>query len=235
MPIHFRCAHCSQLMAIARRKAGTVIHCPTCNGQVIVPKGVSQVEPSGELPLSEPAAAPLLERSDFDNILRPPAPGQAVAAYGAAATAASPPPFPDVPAAIPMAVPATRRSELEPIPIPAGRDQVRVLGSDWPSAAAPTGPGILISPAKATFLSVVVILLLAVAFVAGLLIGRFSRRGDSEAGLRTPVGNGLCAVPHATGGAGGRNATEGVPYRGLLAARVDLQTIEPAFQGRAVE
>ena len=37
MPIRFRCAYCNQLMGIARRKAGTVVRCPTCAGQVIVP------------------------------------------------------------------------------------------------------------------------------------------------------------------------------------------------------
>ena len=37
MPIRFRCAYCNQLLGIARRKAGTVVRCPTCSGQVIVP------------------------------------------------------------------------------------------------------------------------------------------------------------------------------------------------------
>src|SRR5262249_61750502 len=37
MPIRFRCAYCNQLMGIARRKAGNVVRCPRCAGQVIVP------------------------------------------------------------------------------------------------------------------------------------------------------------------------------------------------------
>ena len=37
MPIRFRCAYCSQLMGIARRKAGTVVKCPKCAGEIIVP------------------------------------------------------------------------------------------------------------------------------------------------------------------------------------------------------
>src|SRR2546421_3288305 len=37
VPIRFRCAYCNQLMGIARRKAGTVVRCPTCSGQVVVP------------------------------------------------------------------------------------------------------------------------------------------------------------------------------------------------------
>jgi hypothetical protein len=37
MPIRFRCAYCNQLMGIARRKSGTVVRCPRCAGEVIVP------------------------------------------------------------------------------------------------------------------------------------------------------------------------------------------------------
>jgi hypothetical protein len=37
MPIRFRCAYCNQLMGIAKRKAGQVVTCPKCGGQVVVP------------------------------------------------------------------------------------------------------------------------------------------------------------------------------------------------------
>jgi hypothetical protein len=37
MPIKFRCVYCEQLLGIARRKAGTVVKCPNCEGQLIVP------------------------------------------------------------------------------------------------------------------------------------------------------------------------------------------------------
>src|SRR5207248_11693560 len=61
MPIRFRCAYCNQLMGIARRKAGTIVRCPKCAGEVIVPA------------LPEPQAAngpgrldrQLLEADDF--------------------------------------------------------------------------------------------------------------------------------------------------------------------------
>jgi hypothetical protein len=38
MPIRFYCCFCHQLLGIATRKAGTVIECPTCKGQVWVPR-----------------------------------------------------------------------------------------------------------------------------------------------------------------------------------------------------
>ncbi len=37
MPIKFRCQHCSQLMSIATRKAGTVTVCPRCAHDTLVP------------------------------------------------------------------------------------------------------------------------------------------------------------------------------------------------------
>lgn len=37
MPIRFRCSECGQLLAIARRKAGTTIDCPRCSTGNVVP------------------------------------------------------------------------------------------------------------------------------------------------------------------------------------------------------
>ena len=70
MPIRFRCAYCNQLMGIARRKAGTVVRCPTCSGQVVVPDPGAAAE-------AEPGPGPanqLFEGSDFDLIFNPAAP-----------------------------------------------------------------------------------------------------------------------------------------------------------------
>ena len=71
MPIRFRCAYCNQLMGIARRKAGNVVRCPTCAGQVIVPTpGASEPPQPGTAPQT---AGALFEKSDFDqDLLRPP-------------------------------------------------------------------------------------------------------------------------------------------------------------------
>ncbi len=38
MPIRFRCAYCNQLMGISHRKMGTIVRCPKCSGQVVVPQ-----------------------------------------------------------------------------------------------------------------------------------------------------------------------------------------------------
>jgi len=62
MPIRFRCAYCSQLLSIATRKAGTVVRCPTCAGQVIVPglEDLASVQSSQSL---------IFERADFPELL----------------------------------------------------------------------------------------------------------------------------------------------------------------------
>ena len=48
MPIRFRCPHCSRLLGIARRKAGTQIQCPQCQHALTVP--VADTDEQGQLP-----------------------------------------------------------------------------------------------------------------------------------------------------------------------------------------
>src|SRR5437870_13027604 len=67
MPIRFRCAYCNQLLGIARRKAGTVVRCPTCAGQVVVPT----VEDEGNGGPPGNTDQLIFERSDFDDLLNP--------------------------------------------------------------------------------------------------------------------------------------------------------------------
>jgi len=52
MPIRFRCYFCMQLLAIASRKAGTVIACPNCQGQLWVPdpSKPEEMQPTGQPP-----------------------------------------------------------------------------------------------------------------------------------------------------------------------------------------
>src|SRR5438067_13438618 len=85
MPIGFRCAYCNQLMGIARRKAGTVVHCPKCKGQVVVPTpdepgadddGLDVPQPEPASPMAPIHAAGALardvcERSDLEKVFVP--------------------------------------------------------------------------------------------------------------------------------------------------------------------
>lgn len=147
MPIRFRCAYCNQLMGISRRKAGEVVRCPTCTGQVVVPKPeVDDGEKESVNP--PPGKGALFEHSDFDKELfdsRPSIQPGSARAGGFAPARAGPAPAAPVP------------SHSVPGPAP---------------PAAAQGPGILLTPGKATVLAVLFVLLLGVAFFAGMLVGR---------------------------------------------------------------
>jgi phage FluMu protein Com len=146
MPIRFRCAYCNQLMAIATRKAGTVVRCPTCAGQVVVPtsEAAAQQAPAKQGENPKPA---LFEGSDFDELFQdqaPPAP-----AYNPAPQPAAPAPGAGF--------------DVEPLAFqqPAGGQRFATRPS-----------GLVLSPGKATALFLIVVLLLGVSFIAGLLVGR---------------------------------------------------------------
>jgi hypothetical protein len=212
MPIRFRCPHCHQLLGIARRKAGSHVHCPTCNASLLVPatdEASDEPEiPSPDLggvpapvadapgsagrapaahapgsplpptePAGEPAAAPpnFFDRDDFDALLKFSVSGPVEPRKSAAGSVHTPVPAmrnpPAQPAPAPPApLPVMPPAHVEPfaLPRPSARASVQV------QAPAQLPPGsVVITPTKATVLTVVVILLLAVAFGAGLIVGRF--------------------------------------------------------------
>jgi hypothetical protein len=130
-------------MGIARRKAGTEVHCPTCNGQLLVP---FQDEPSAPAPAAA-AAAPVFERSDFDQYLQ--------AEVGNQPVVTAPPP------AAPL--PGTVWNPQSP-------DMVDVEPAPLPPTAPP--PGIMLSNGMATLLTIGIIFLMALSFMLGVLVGR---------------------------------------------------------------
>jgi hypothetical protein len=158
MPIRFRCAYCNQLMGIARRKAGTVVSCPTCSGQVVVPDPESVPpepgEPSPPQPQPQPMGPELFDRSDFgDELFQKAQPSAARGGDGRSGGFLPVPQQPKGPAGY----------DVEPAPAPAGASYL---------GPAPALPGILLTPGKLAVLAVFVVLLIGVAFFAGMLIGR---------------------------------------------------------------
>jgi DNA-directed RNA polymerase subunit RPC12/RpoP len=162
MPIRFRCAYCNQLLGIAHRKAGRVVRCPTCSGQVVVPNPDPERDEAEDVAAVNPN---LFEASDIDEVLAMPqpvlaAPGAAPArpappdgAWGTHGEPAYVPPRPVLPPPAPPPPSA-------PPPAPA-------------VMAPPQPPGLFLSPTRATLLVVGGILSLAAAFGAGLLVGKF--------------------------------------------------------------
>lgn len=159
MPIKFRCAYCNQLMGISRRKAGTVVRCPNCAGQVVVPATEQPpADPGPEPESGSREVEPLFERNDFEEVFN--------AASSRRAVSSAPPPPPPAPAAAAPSAPYKKREPARPYEV-----ERLDFPENLPAPSEP--PGIYLSPAMATLLSVAVVVALALAFTAGLVVGRF--------------------------------------------------------------
>jgi hypothetical protein len=164
MPIRFRCLHCDKLLGIGRRKAGAMVNCPSCSRTIQVPnlesvavspeelRGIEQTRNDLPPPLvvqpekKKLLGAPLFENSDFEELLNP------VALGG---------PEPK----------SKKRQRESPPPLPLDS---RVPPPPPPPAPKPIAPvGIVISPSRATWLSVGAVFVLAIVFTLGLVVGRF--------------------------------------------------------------
>jgi hypothetical protein len=173
MPIRFRCPFCQQLLGISRRKAGTNVTCPTCKAQVLVPTETNG--PSPAPPGTEPVA-PLFEREDFDDYLH------------GASPSGSPPRPPSAPAEAQGRAPQWGSGVAAPVPPPLAPVAARPPHRPEPSEAPAAGPGfdfpapaapeqkpaaLVLSSGRVTLLTVVMVILLAIAFGAGLIVGRY--------------------------------------------------------------
>jgi hypothetical protein len=144
MPIRFRCSFCNQLMGISRRKSGTVVRCPVCASPVTVPAEAGEDEGKGLEEKSPPRkleAPPLFERSDFDEIFAAPLRPGRPDRSGGPSRAAAP-------------SVAQGRAEIPPREGP-----------------IEPGAGIWLTPRLATFLSLAVVVALAVVFGLGIWVG----------------------------------------------------------------
>jgi protein TonB len=164
MPIRFRCAYCNQLMGIARRKAGTVVSCPTCHGQVVVPMPESPLipvpapsPPAPPVPLEKPRAN-VFERQDFDPGLFNPNPVPA------------PLPVPREPVNPPTApMPPTGGFDVQPVFLPPAPASAPV-----PAPAPPKPPaGPKLTTRQMVLLAVGAVVLAGVAFGAGFAVGKW--------------------------------------------------------------
>jgi hypothetical protein len=135
-------------MGISRRKAGTTVQCPTCRADVLVPQSEAEADPAAAAPqVVGDVPAPVFERSDFEAFLNDPV----------------------------VERPAERSRTAEPPePSPFETDIPAAPAYTAPSSSPRTQPpGLVLSPTQATWLTVVVILLVALAFGAGLLVGHY--------------------------------------------------------------
>lgn len=167
MPIRFRCAYCNQLMGIATRKAGQVVTCPKCAGQVVVPTPdpamIEEERNSGN-----PAA--VFEEDDevqklleFVEETKPaPLPGPAGGRKLPAPAVQQVLPMPNVAAQRPVPQPvagSTHAAEIDVLPMTAGSPLVPARG-------------VFLTPGVLSILLVLIGLLMGLAFFLGFLLGR---------------------------------------------------------------
>ncbi len=163
-------------MGIARRKAGTVVRCPSCSGQVVVPNPSAEpTEKPQEGASPRPTGQPeLFERSNFDELFDDAAGGKRAA--GRPAAAAAPHPTPDQPQALgpaPGAKPVEFAFDVEPVALPPS-----------PPGEAPRA-GIILSPRTATLVIVAIILGLSLVFILGMIIGSLLHNAPSPSNPKT--------------------------------------------------
>ena len=189
-PIKFRCVQCNQLLGVSASKVGSVVSCPRCAVELIVPEAD---DPSGVPGAPEPETIPsalsslVLDRPDPLDELRPedirvepglldpgrgrrePRPIERAPAWSPEPPAPQPPPLVITPEALAgPPIEAQPRPDEEVLP-PIQTEPVAIL------SARPTtrARDITLPRSVVTAWSLFVLLALGMAFAAGLLAGHF--------------------------------------------------------------
>lgn len=167
MPIKFRCVHCNKLLGIARRKAGTIVDCPQCHQQLIVPTpSEPEPEPDSDQPTVQPEPAPratqrLFEQDQFSLDLDDGHSPTYRHHDQGPATYAPPPTFA---AERHLPIPSTVASPApNPVPLP----------MPYPlPATSPPVQGLVLSGSKIMLILIVLFFVIAAAFGAGVFVGK---------------------------------------------------------------
>ena len=180
-PIKFRCYRCNKPLGAPARKAGAVVNCPQCGSELRIP--APEAAPADPSPPGSPLPPDLATlrpedirvEPEFANIVITPARPRP----------ASSPPEP-APAVEPEEAPATDVAEEPEPPAPAETitigtgDEVVIppIQFEPPSLAARETPSrgaheVVLSPAVVLAWSLLVLLAVPLAFLAGLLTGHF--------------------------------------------------------------
>ncbi|MCS7045477.1 MAG: hypothetical protein NZO58_03880 [Gemmataceae bacterium] len=171
MPVRFRCAYCNQLMGISRRKVGTVVTCPKCGGQVVVP-APDPAQEAAEQAAANPAAA-FEDNDEVQKLLE-------YAEEAKPAVGAMPVPRP-MPAAVSAPVPLpVQQPRSAPPPTGGGAaggvdfDVVPAPNLTFPGGDTPLVParGIWLTPGVVTIMLIFIVTLVGLSFLLGLLLGR---------------------------------------------------------------
>jgi hypothetical protein len=155
MPIRFRCPTCDRLLSTARRKAGTRVVCPRCEDEVTVPDADLADAGTADNGLAE--VVPVEPEVPVRQARRP-----------ATARPALPAPKPE------DGGPLFERPDFEKL---LGQDvkKAEVAAAAKPATTPPVAlsaeDGITVSRGAAVMLAVLMVVLLALAFATGYLVG----------------------------------------------------------------
>ena len=141
-----------------------MVRCPTCAGQVVVPMTDQEPAPLEPAPAPAPMNQPLFERSDFDQAFGGQVMDDQPSVIGGRVQA---PTLAPPPAEAPVGAWGTHSEpgyDVEPL-------NAAAISRPLPLGSPPPGPGIFLSPGKATMITVIAVVVLAVAFGAGLVVG----------------------------------------------------------------
>jgi hypothetical protein len=191
MPIRFRCVYCDTLLGIARRKSGTVVKCPSCAGQLIVPSPeVDDDEAGPDAPTASSddmggtrRTATQLERTEKAAPVQTRDPQATVGEAGMLFERSDfdellKPAIERKPAAAVKTNPARRSSAAvapAPATAPAPFDFSQPVAAAAPPVQAQPLPsprsGLVLTPLKLVFLMLLVLVGIGLAFTGGLLLG----------------------------------------------------------------
>jgi hypothetical protein len=212
VPIRFRCAYCNQLMGIARRKAGSIVRCPKCSGQVVVPdpaEGDADDDPvdthtgpgagPGDVPATVDAAQmnKSLEDAELDALLAgamPPAPTPAAASASSMPTtrgkSVRPRPAPaPAPAPAPIDTPAAPLMEIDVEPVELSALMPPSAPAPAPTPAPLPKGAMVVKKAIAIGVVVVLLLLAGLTFLVGYLLGKKSPPAVEQAAIVRTIGD----------------------------------------------
>jgi len=154
MPIRFRCAYCNQLMGIARRKSGSVVRCPKCAGEVIVP--VAHEPQAANVPAG---LNQMFEAADF---------GKEFANLGAQPDPLPNPLLPPPPYGHPPLLESQPRAE----PPAASLVSVSLSAETPPASRSLTRPGVFLTTPLLVAAGAALLVAIAAAFLLGFFLGR---------------------------------------------------------------
>jgi phage FluMu protein Com len=140
--LKFRCYRCNQLLAVAPSKAGTIVSCPKCQAELLIPGGETRTKGSNEFRAKAETDRPRKAESAAESRAR----AEATAILGASPAPAAPEPLPSVLGELAGVIPPDL-ADLRPEDLRVEAEFFKNLASaPTPAPAAPPAPALAPAP-----------------------------------------------------------------------------------------